>query len=761
MDELWQRVRSGRHTAALGFPPGEPPASLGLGIVRVRCDVPPSTLGPLHDARRKVEQLLGSSTPLFDHARERMVSGLRRRLLGDVPAPATDGLLVETWNRLAEAGGRPAALVFEAIDAADDASLQTLRRILARPGWLRLPLVLGFRDPLPSGAAGALLDALLALEGPEGAIRAAAEVRPAAPAPEIFDYRALPPEVLRVLRAGALVGSGFEAELCAALLGVDQLEVLDLLQRAADAGVPIDDRGEGRFHLPVPLLDALRASVLPSLMIAWHRRLAALLGGFDEAPIQAAPAPAPVAPPDEAPEDGELARPSPGAWPYADLFAHAPDAGNDVAPAARPDPEPAAAPKVAVPSTAAEAPPLEPGRSPLASEPGGREPAPREASPRRITAQRTDEARAAGHLAAAGDIDAGAERYFAAAREAVAMGAHPQALLYGNKALTLLDGLPPSARRRRLRGQILVEFGRLQWQAAGPDPAFTLAGALSVLEAAREAVGADAPAEFEVEIATLIAGVCYDIGDPPALERALAELTAASRFLLGAGDAAGAARLLNDQAAVYVRMGDPVRATHLLTESRKIFEERAAADPVAMIEMAETDHLFARIPLHVAARPGREADALTMGLDHALAAERTYRRLDHKRDLGRVWETMGRLELRKGRLERARQRLTAAVELEESMGDLVGLARSTAALSELLAASGRHRDALALLGDSVALNVEKGSPIGLAFNRKALDALAPDVAASADDKAALADVSERLDAAESALGRMKLPGERD
>ncbi len=83
--------------------------------------------------------------------------------------------------------------------------------------------------------------------------------------------------MVRVLRAGALVGSGFEADLVGALLGVDTLTVLELMQRAAEAGVPVDDRGEGRFHLPEPMLDALRASTLPSLMIAQHRRLAELL----------------------------------------------------------------------------------------------------------------------------------------------------------------------------------------------------------------------------------------------------------------------------------------------------------------------------------------------------------------------------------------------------------------------------------------------------------------------------------------------------
>jgi tetratricopeptide (TPR) repeat protein len=307
----------------------------------------------------------------------------------------------------------------------------------------------------------------------------------------------------------------------------------------------------------------------------------------------------------------------------------------------------------------------------------------------------------------------------------------------------------------------MMEIGRVRWLSSMPDGEATLPGALEMLDAAKGALADDDPVELRAAVATSIAAVWYDGGDAASLERALGELTEASRLLLEAGHATAAARLLNDQAAVYVRMGDPVRATHLLGESRRIFEPRASRDPVAMLEMAETDHLFARIPLHVPARPGREADALTMGLDHALAAQRVYERLDVRRELGRVWETMGRLELRKGRLDRARTHLVEAVKMEEALGDLVGLARSTAALSELLAASGHHQEAVDVLGDSIALNVEKGSPIGLAFNRRALAALARSDAARGGAAEGLRGLERRLADAERVLGRLRLPGEPD
>ena len=108
--------------------------------------------------------------------RDRMVSGLRRRLLGDVPSFKAEGALVAAYNRLAKASDRPAALVFEAVDAADEATLTALRRILGRPGWLKLPLVLGFREPDPSklsGAAVSLLEVVRATCGDEAILRRA------------------------------------------------------------------------------------------------------------------------------------------------------------------------------------------------------------------------------------------------------------------------------------------------------------------------------------------------------------------------------------------------------------------------------------------------------------------------------------------------------------------------------------------------------------------------------------------------------------
>jgi hypothetical protein len=93
-----------------------------------------------------------------------------------------------------------------------------------------------------------------------------------------------------------------------------------------------------------------------------------------------------------------------------------------------------------------------------------------------------------------------------------------------------------------------------------------------------------------------------------------------------------------------------------------------------------------------------------------------------------------------------------------------GLARSTAALADLCMRAGQLDNAVALLANSITLNLEKGSPIGLAFNRHTLGALTKAAAQAQGPDAmqlrdALADAEGRLAQAESVLGRVGLPGE--
>jgi tetratricopeptide (TPR) repeat protein len=378
-----------------------------------------------------------------------------------------------------------------------------------------------------------------------------------------------------------------------------------------------------------------------------------------------------------------------------------------------------------------------------------------------------DQTRAATHLQAAGQTEAAVQQYLAAVREVASRGDAHRAYGIVEQGLKLLEDLPVSHRRALLRAQLLLERGALQWRGALIGAPFTLQQALASLETARSSLPNDAPPDMVGRLAATIAGVCYDLGDLDSLQRALGELTESSRRLLEAHEAVLAARLLNDQAAIYVRLGDPVRATHLLERSRELFEGRLrtnADDVVALEELAETHHLLARLPMHASIRPGREADALAMSLEHAQAAERAYQRLGEHQELARVWETMGRLALQHGQHAAAQQRLSAALTSQQQLGDVIGAARSTAALAELYRMTGRLADALELLDNSIRLNFEKGSPLGLAVNRRALSTIADAVAQTqgrggGDLRGAVEEVEHHLTQAESVLGRMELPGE--
>jgi tetratricopeptide (TPR) repeat protein len=795
--QIWQRIEAGRHTAVIGPSPKSPPASLSL--VRVSCDAPSRTLGPVFEAQREIEHVLGA-TPVLDqpmwHLRQRVITGLRRRLLGDLPEVGVESELVDACNRLLQHTQQHYALVLDALDAADEHTLGLLTRVIARRGWLRLPLLLVFRKQPEQRAAARLLAALGEVEGSDAIVSLqppddAGMTQPLAVRPP--SWRSLPADVIQVLRAGVVIGQGFEDDLVADLLGTDLVEVYECLQRAWDAGVPLEDRGDGRFFLPDAWMDALRGSILPSLVAVWHRRLGTILAESE--------------PPTEVDEEGR--RPAAGArgGEYAaPVAAQAPTAARAErrgAPATVPDSEPDEHSSPAMsfasvfdgpesatgaerPSAAALAalaalagPPVterqadrpQPARAQPARPHAGGEGADADAPPksRRSTVHSSqrgtarDPARAASHLSAAGDVEAAAERYMIAAGQAAAVGAFGQAMEHVRRALLLVERLPVTPERRSFRIRTLLTLARLQWQAVDPTPemnvAFTLQSALHTADGVLDSLQEGDPAELIAEARALAAGICYDLGDVDSLARALEELTHASKLLLDAGDSVGAARLLNDQAAVFVRLGDPVRATHLLAQSQRVFESRADSDPVTMTELAETHHLLARLPFHAKIRSGHEADAVSMGMDHARTAERWYRKLGASRELARVWESMGRLELLRQRAEQASEHLSRALQVQSRIGDVTGLARTTAAMSEVLTLQGLHRNALMVLGDSIVLNLDKGSPIGLAFNRRAYDTLRRELAdvPSPDVQRALVEVGSQLERAEGMLGRVPLP----
>ncbi len=796
MHEVWSRIREGQHVAVVGAPPPVPdgPGDEGLTVVQVSCDGPWSTWGPLEDARRRLEALVGGAEEA-----ERIESTMRtsHRLLGDLPEPSPESKLVSAANQLAQQRPGRAALVLEAVDAADQATLKELRDVLERKGWLKLPLVLAVRER--------------PLVGPVAELLACLESEPLigeASADPAFDWTSLSPELLLVVRAAAVIGRRFEAELVGKLLGMSTAEVLVSLQQVADRGAPLADHGEGRFFLPEAAPATLTQQMLPSLIEHWHHRLGELLAGLSPAEDKQTSPPAPSAPAEPKPQPQPQPQPQPtvsaDAAPTAKFAVPVreppkgdkgkPDGDDDdkgdagyaelIEPTGEKrlkdlEAEAPAAPEV--PSTPAE----DKGSDQTGNDGEGDEEDEEERAPdpsatmrlshddaRRLIEQGAaasrarDQARAAHHLSAAGRPEAAVEQYLAALRRVAARGDSRRALLIADQALSVLDRQPPSRALDLLHARVLATAARVQWRGAGRGPELTLQGALETVDEAESLVGKDGPLDLRTEIAQLVAGVCYDLGDISSLQRALQALAGASRSLMAAGEATKAARLLNDQAAVYLRAGDPVRANHLLQQSRKIFDalyRDRPDDPTVIIERAETEHLLARLPLHARLRPGREADGYSMALGHARASEEAYRRVGARVEIGRVWETMGRLETARKRFGRAGDRLNAALELQRQLGDVGGLARSTAALAELYIAAERPAKALGALRDSVAFNLDKGSPLGMAVNRRTVDRLKQVLALDPRSTPALVqavqEVDQEIDAAETMLGRISVPGD--
>lgn len=333
--------------------------------------------------------------------------------------------------------------------------------------------------------------------------------------------------------------------------------------------------------------------------------------------------------------------------------------------------------------------------------------------------------RAAEHLIAAGEVDAAVNRLLAAMDEARTLGAADQALALADQARALLDQRPPSTRTRRQRVALLTAVARAQHHAVGPQNALKVARATA--DAAWRLIRDDDPPRLRAALDTLRARILYDQGSPPALEEALAVLTACGRWLDARGAPLEAARLLNDQAAVWVRLGELKRAHQLLDASRTVFAQHAESDPTARLELAETDQLIARLPMHVTLTASEARFAVATALHHAAAADQGYGALDMAWEQARVWETIGRLLLMRGDTAAAMTRLKATARRQQQLGDALGLAATVEALAKALSAHGEHADAIDMLRDSVALGAEKGSARALAQIAATLDELLGDL----------------------------------
>jgi hypothetical protein len=737
--DVWTRLRNGQHVVLSNAGPIPQPEPDQLRLVWVDCEAFPQPRGTLREACRRMDQLVETPHPVLEAAAERLRAGVRRHLLGEAREGVEAASHLEVFQRAVPAGQPRAALLLDGIDRADSASLELLTRWIHDGRAFEWPLLLSFEEREPVGQARRLLKELESRLPPEAfwSDRAPGDEQAARALPN------LSPTVLRVLRAGATVGDRFESEVLAKLLRLDELDVLGALQEAADQGAPLTDRGEGIFRLETGWAGRLRQGILPSLARAWHERLAQLFGGL--------PAPAPSAAPADCTDSGSAGSPrvlAPEASsprPVTEAVPVAPSAAAAVpAPpverATAPDPKAwfegkesvvagvdsrsetwwqrLSADLSAARPTAAGAPELGPASpEPPVSTRGG------------------NEQRSAAHAEAAGLWEVACEQHLAAAERASLDAEHPLALELASRALSLSERLAGREQRRQLQMRALLVVGRARWQHQGSGRDSTLQAALDSLLRCRALVLESDSPQLRAELGSLIANVQYDIGTPEALELALLELTRASQLLLDAGQPLDAARLLNDEAAVWVKIGDPVRANHLLSHSRDVFSKVADSYPAARVELLETEHLLARLMLHARPRPGRERDALAFGIEHGRSAEEGYRELNSRRQLARVWETLGRLELRLDHVDEAGRLLEDARQLQLKLGDLVGLARSSGALCELLVRTGDYPRALERLAESIAFNAKKGSYAGLEFNLASLTAIQPELPPGMHDAA--------------------------
>lgn len=747
----WTQAAPGR-CVLLASSEGRVPAAPRSWLeVRVDAASVQGGLAPLVLARRRALDRVGARESVGERARWRVRHGLRRRLLGEErrlpPGPA----LLEVLGRLSQHSELPVALVVERADRADPDTRAWLERAARGVGSWAVALVLG------AGAEAAWTEELAsALDGPAdpGTVQwatspetpsvAAGDLEagegPAADPPpaeetaaegEETEAQGMTPEALVSLRAAAVVGDRFEPALVAALLGLPRLRVLEHLQQAREAGWRLDEDDAGCLHLAPEAAALLRAGLLPALAKAWNERLAELLAGVrtDEEGVVATDPPRDRGP---APADDEPGRPVAEAVGAASAAAEpaegeAPELRRRTAPPTTPHLPPHSRPQ------------------PVAEDVPFRErPRARATWDRGAATPDAREARAAGHLEAAGHAEAALQRWLEAAEQAAENGAFAQSLAHTRAAEGLLARLPPLPRLAPLARQLQLHQARLAWAVAGQGS--DLQDALGLAAAARDALDPVAEAALHAEARGLVAGIAYDIGDPVHLELALSELTEAVRVLQAAGEHRAAARLLNDQAAVWVRIGDPVRAAHLLDQSRQVFASLEAEDPRDRAELAETLLLLARLPFHVQAREGQERAALRRALEHAQEARAVFAELDDPRHAARASETAGRLALRLGEGAGAIRHLEQALVLQRRLGDVLGLARTSDALAAALVARGEAEAGLGLLSESVRLNAAAGSVRGLAYNRRTLGELAQALGAAATPlhREALARVEARI-----------------
>ncbi|MBU50909.1 MAG: hypothetical protein CL920_19675 [Deltaproteobacteria bacterium] len=738
MKEIWERARVGKPTVLIGASPLLRAPS-GRKVLRLNGAESWTTAGPIHKALEQLQTWLGTESKRTGAAQD---GSLRYQLLGEMPTQIVEDAFLESCNRFAlEAAGR-AVLLFDDVDRADKQALEVIQDLLMDPSKLKLPWIIRFQEA-PKGASLELLQALQETYDEDVFHDFTTDENDSPFQP--FEWNTLPKQVLRVMRAAAVIGNSFEATLVAELLSMPLGQVLETLQEASDAGAPIGDLCHASFFIPPQSAEHLKDQMLPSLLAYWHEQLAHILGGVED--TQRAPATSsldidedfiPTRAQEELPqEETNTTQPNTEDLYEANAEIELPQSDTDNSDTVEDETIPHVAPPSYTPH---------PKRS---------------SAPSKEATSTKDQSRAAQHLHAAGQTQLAIERYLDAIKELVSIGDTKRGIQIGQEAMELLDELPSSRQKSILEARLLLEFARLKWHGVVFGNIAPLTEVIESLDAAKATLPANPPADLLGRIAALHAGVSYDIGDMKSLDTSLRELASVSRKLLEYNRPIASARLLNDQAALYIRLGDPHQATRLLYHSREIFQnllERDPKDEVALLELAETEHLLARLPLHVTIRKGREADAYTISLQHTKVAAQIYNQLGRHRELARVWETMGRLEIGRGRAEESVQYIIKAMEVQRQLSDVMGLARSTAGLADVFIKQGDLLQAAQLLQESILLNLQKGTPLGLAFNRRSFEQLKTLTAQAPTEQhlQAMEALSDLMNRAESILGKISI-----
>ena len=176
--------------------------------------------------------------------------------------------------------------------------------------------------------------------------------------------------------------------------------------------------------------------------------------------------------------------------------------------------------------------------------------------------------------------------------------------------------------------------------------------------------------------------------------------------------------------------------------------------------LAEIHHLLAKLVLRLPPSAPNLQQCADLALGHAQLAEQLCLRAARRIELGRVWETMARLEGLRGEANQAIEHLLSAIHVQRTIGDTLGLARSTKAAVEMLMANDRPAEALELLTESLNRNVDKGSLAGLSLNREAVESLRAALRGAESPpeiNATLLLIDEQLRQAESFLDQSRAP----